>query len=311
MAYNIVPQDNSLSQSLGTLDKRWLNGFITQLVDLDPTTELPHIVQVLSLVTKLDIATKADLIGGKIDPAQIPDIVAVQTFTVDAEEDLVTLTQANPQDLARTSDNGHIYLCVGDPTDGDNWVDITGSGGVVLINGKAGIVILDLADFPQVQQALALKADKAEVNGAFGLVQSVLNALTAALPGKADLVGGRIPTSQLPLELTKQSYLVEAYADLVTLINAHPGDMATVTGGEVNVGHVFLLIGQNPQNIAHWLDFTESGGVASVNGKTGAITLYLADIPGAELMASLNYVDGKFDALPFVTDENGDCALKL
>ena len=85
-----------------------------------------------------------------------------KTWEIASVDDLVTLTGAKQNDYGRIvegDDAGDVYLLLNnDPTDINNWLNITTSGGVISVNGKIGAVDVDLADFPDVQSELSERA---------------------------------------------------------------------------------------------------------------------------------------------------------
>lgn len=91
---------------------------------------------------------------------------------------------------------------------------------------------------------------------------------------KADLVGGTIPTSQLPAITIGETFTVASQASMLAL-TAQNGDVAIRTD---LASRKFLLTGANATVLANWIEIGGSGGVASVNGQSGAVVLAKADI---------------------------------
>jgi hypothetical protein len=129
----------------------------------------------------------------------------------------------------------------------------------------------DVASTYATKTELADKADADDLDD-----YATTEALEDGLDGKADLVDGKVPTDQLPVELISQTWDVESIDDLVTLTDAHINDYAHITEGD-DEGKVFVLAKEDPTVATNWIDITGSGGVVSVNGKQGAVTLDLAD----------------------------------
>lgn len=115
--------------------------------DLDAYTDTVRLDALLS--------EKADLVGGKVSVDQLPIEVISQTWSVPTASDLVTLTDAKQNDYARITsgaDAGDTYVLVDtDPTKRENWINMSGEGSVIAVNGKTGAVTLDLSDFSGVQ----------------------------------------------------------------------------------------------------------------------------------------------------------------
>ena len=114
-------------------------------------------------------------------------------------------------------------------------------------------------------------------NGTDGTDGEVTNAqLDAALAAKADLVGGKVPSSQIPAVATTERSSVASEAAMLAL-SAQPGDLAVRT----DVGTTFML-GQEPAStLANWIALDASDAVDSVNGQVGVVTLGAADVGAA------------------------------
>lgn len=114
---------------------------------------------------EIALIRKADLVGGKVPVEQLPDDLFSKTWDVETVADLVALEGAKSGDYARITtgaDQGKILILSGDdPTIAENWLDITSQGNVVSVNGQDGVVTLSLSDFPDIQAALAGKANLA------------------------------------------------------------------------------------------------------------------------------------------------------
>lgn len=123
--------------------------------------------------------------------------------------------------------------------------------------------------------ALGLKADAA--------------ATTASLAAKADLVGGLIPTAQIPAIALGTRVAVANQAAMLALTTAQvqPGDVAVRADG----AGTFMLIATDPSQLANWgLLSSPTDVVTSVNGQTGTVVLGKTDV-------GLNNVDNTTDAL--------------
>lgn len=109
-------------------------------------------------------------------------------------------------------------------------------------------------------------------------------ALSAALAAKADLVGGKLRTDQVP-DIALQQYLgaVASQAAMLALAG-QSGDWCSRT----DTGTDWRIVG-DPTTLAGWLQTSyPSAPVSSVNGKTGAVTLTPADIPGLGPLAGMS-----------------------
>lgn len=115
-------------------------------------------------------------------------------------------------------------------------------------------------------------------------VTSALSARQGKLlsQNKANLIGGKVPIDELPVNLIAQTWVVTNKADLITLTEADPGDIARVTAED----KAYILTDMPPTTLENWVDITSQGAVISVNGLTGVVTLNIANIPGLD--AELN-----------------------
>lgn len=105
-------------------------------------------------------------------------------------------------------------------------------------------------------------------------VQALLDDITNNdLPAKADLVGGKVPTSQLPALAITDVFTVANQAAMLAL-TAETGDVAVRT----DVGKTFILSTNSPGTLADWKEIPAIGQVVSVAGRVGAVTLTKADV---------------------------------
>ncbi|ANA85575.1 hypothetical protein SEA_GOIB_28 [Gordonia phage Goib] len=97
----------------------------------------------------------------------------------------------------------------------------------------------------------------------------------SALSGKADLVGGVIPVSQLPRVQIGETFTASSEAAMLAL-DAQPGDVAIRT----DIDTVYMMKAQNPAALSSWFDLSSAaqGGVVSVNGQTGTVFLGKSDV---------------------------------
>jgi hypothetical protein len=113
----------------------------------------------------------------------------------------------------------------------------------------------------------------------------VSTATSAALALKADLVGGVIPTGQIPAIAITEVFTAANQAAMLAL-TAQRGDMALRTDN----GHRYVLSTDSPGTLADWIDLgAATDAVASVNGQTGIVVLGKTDV-------GLSNVDNTSDA---------------
>lgn len=121
---------------------------------------------------------------------------------------------------------------------------------------------------------------------------SDVSGLSAALGSKADLVGGVVPTSQVPaIALTKPTPVADRAGMLA--LSAQEGDVAVITAGGDKGSY---MLGTGPASMfASWVKLTTPDApVQSVNGQSGTVTLGAADV-GA---APAGHSHARLDAAP-------------
>lgn len=102
--------------------------------------------------------------------------------------------------------------------------------------------------------------------------------LNAALADKADLVGGVIPTGQIPAIALTSAHPVADEAAMLALTGVQPGDLAVRADG----GGTWVLTASDPSLLASWLLLNApTDVVVSVNGRVGTVVLDHADVGAA------------------------------
>jgi hypothetical protein len=101
-------------------------------------------------------------------------------------------------------------------------------------------------------------------------------ALTAGLATKADLVGGVVPTSQIPaIALVQYLGQVSSQAAMLAL-RGQGGDWCIRTDGGASE---WVIVANDGALLADWVQMpTGTAGVSSINGQTGAVTLGTGDL---------------------------------
>lgn len=96
--------------------------------------------------TELALATKADLVGGKVAVAQLPALSITDVFPVPDESAMLALT-AQRGDLAVRADTGSTWALAAEPASTlGNWVQLPAIGHVASVNGQVGAVQTRLAE---------------------------------------------------------------------------------------------------------------------------------------------------------------------
>lgn len=136
------------------------------------------------------------------------------------------------------------------------------------------------------------------VNATIASLQTATNAQVASLndlidqyndqlSDKADLVGGKVPSSQLPnvalghaVPATDQAAMLALTSDQV-----QPGDFAVRPDG------VWFLNATPASNIGNWVQFTVAASVFSINGHQGAVVLSASDVGARSASAPVPLAD--------------------
>jgi purine nucleosidase len=142
------------------------------------------------------------------------------------------------------------------------------------LDGRLGTVEGAL---PGKAEASALATETTARTSADTALDGRLDTVEATLPAKADLVGGVIPTSQIPAVATGQTVTVASQAAMLALTGAQvqPGDVAIRSD---LTGRRFLLANVDPSLIGSWIALETPDAVSSVNGQSGAVVLGSADV---------------------------------
>ncbi len=147
---------------------------------------------------------------------------------------------------------------------GSSWVAV---GAVTSVDGQAGAVTLTSADI-----------GLGNVNNTTDLNKPISTATQNALNTKADLVGGKVPTSQLP-SLAVSEYLGPAANQAaMLLLSGERGDWCIRTDSS----STFVLVSDGGSTIGDWQELaTPASPVSSVNGYTGTVVLGASDVSAA------------------------------
>lgn len=182
--------------------------------------------------TEADISAKADLVGGKVPVAQLPE-----------SEEVLTATS-----LSDNTTTSEIYMREGQPR--------------IRVFSPAENQWYDLREY-----VFDILGYAIEIGG--------------SVEAKADLVGGKVPTSQIP-DIAITDFLGEVASESeMNALSGQKGDWAVRT----DTGTQWILISDN-----EWKEMVSpSSPVQSVAGKTGAVTLAKTDV-------GLSNVDNTSDA---------------
>lgn len=134
------------------------------------------------------------------------------------------------------------------------------------VAGKTGAVTLAKGD-----------VGLGNVDNTSDLNKPISTATTAALGNKADLVGGVLPTAQLPPLAILDTFVVASQVAMLAL-TAQTGDVAVRT----DQNKTYRLTASPASTLANWQEMPAAGAVSSVAGKTGTVVLAAADIASGQ-----------------------------
>ena len=179
---------------------------------------------------------------------------------------------------------------------GDDVSDLTNDAGYITsagapvqsVAGRTGDVVLTSTDV-----GLGNVDNTSDAN------KPISTATQGALDLKADLVGGVIPTSQIPaIAITEFLGSVDTETEMLALVG-QPGDWCLRT--DVAVGYV--IVSDDPSVVAGWEAFTVPGSaVTSINDQVGTVVLGAADVGavqriGDNMSGNLTLGDGVTDQI--------------
>jgi hypothetical protein len=212
-------------------------------------------------------AQKLELLPARFGPEQVVggevNVAALSGALVEYPPAVVGLAQAASADAIAAADRAEAAA---------NGFDLTASSST-LAPGAAATVTVS-GDGPAYSLAFGVPQGPKGDTGDPGEVTT--SALNTALAGKADLVGGQVPTSQLPsVALSKPSPVADR-AEMLAL-TAEEGDVAVVTAG-ADKG-TYMLSSGPPTAFSSWVKLaTPDAPVQAVNGQTGTVNLNAANV---------------------------------
>lgn len=156
--------------------------------------------------------------------------------------------------------------------------DLGGTADAPTVPGLAGKADVGhthvVTDVTNLQSALDGKAANSHTH-----TVGQVDGLQSALDGKASLVGGLVPTSQIPAVALTKPQVVSSRSAMLGL-TAQEGDVAVITAG-VDKG-TYMLGSGSPAVFESWVALAApTDAVTSVNGQTGVVNLSASNVGAA------------------------------
>lgn len=155
----------------------------------------------------------------------------------------------------------------------------------------------NLSDVPSVGTART-NLGLGNVNNTGDSAKPISTAQQAALDAKADLVGGFVPTAQLPALAITDTFTVASQAAMLALI-AQRGDLAVRS--DFAPAHVYVLAADGPTVLANWTQIS-FGAIQTVNGQSGIVVLAASDVNAYSQTAG-STLAGRVSAVETVTTD--------
>lgn len=213
------------------------------------------------------LASKADLLNGKVPLSQIPDAARTQGVQVADQAAMLALTLSQVQQFDFAIRPDGVFALLGtDPSQLSHWAKLNR---VSSVNGLEGEIVLDLTAVSQAGGAVP----QAQVTG-----------LTAALSGKADGTALTLATSRITA-IENDATIVKTVDGVIphTLNNTRMAYL-DATGQFITRKDGTIISGAG-------------GAVGSVNGEVGNVVLDLSDIAAAGGAIAQSQVTGLTTAI--------------
>jgi hypothetical protein len=204
---------------------------------------------------------------GKVPAAQLPATGGgIPASIGTAKGDIIVFTASGVAARKGAGSSGQVLSSNPSTGDGLEWINQAGAL-VSSVAGRTGDVVLIKAD-----------VGLANVDNTSDAAKPISSATQTALNAKADLVGGVLPTSQLPA-LAVTDYLGSAANQSAMLaLVGQKGDWTIRT----DLGTVWVITGSDPTQLSSWTQLAyPTAPVTSVNGDTGVVILGAAEVGAA------------------------------
>ena len=237
----------------------------------------------VSNATQTALDAKADLIGGKLNTSQIPDLAVTEFKGVVADQTAMLAVTGEKGDWVNRSDTGQMFIIIGDdPTDANDWAAVSyPASPVVSVAGKTGAVSL-------IQDDIGSGAVSASTVTAAGLIER-----TNVQPQSVGTNGFRVSYG---------SDVSGGYTYLGTRFNganqafAHYNGSATTATIGVDGSADFdgkVISGDDPrQATTHIGAALEPDGLVSVRAASNSETIFGGTVSGNSGFTSQIFADG-------------------
>lgn len=109
-----------------------------------------------------------------------------------------------------------------------------------------------------------------EMRDAFTAINNAVATINTTLAAKADLVGGEVPSDQLPAIAINDTVVADSEAEMLALTGLTVGAVALRT--DTDPPSFWVLTALPESSLANWLDLDLGIGVTSINGEQGVVT---------------------------------------
>ena len=237
----------------------------------------------VSSATQTALDAKADLVGGKLNTSQIPDLAVTEFKGVVADQTAMLAVTGEKGDWVNRSDTGQMFIIIGDdPTDANDWAAVSyPASPVVSVAGKTGAVSL-------IQDDIGSGAVSASTVTAAGLIER-----TNVQPQSVGTNGFRVSYG---------SDVSGGYTYLGTRFNganqafAHYNGSATTATIGVDGSADFdgkVISGDDPrQATTHIGAALEPDGLVSVRAASNSETIFGGTVSGNSGFTSQIFADG-------------------
>ena len=138
------------------------------------------------------------------------------------------------------------------------------------------------------QNTFSIHSDGVKVNDKNILTEDAIGTTSGKIPTLDS--DGKLSESVIPRVAITDTFVVNGEAEMLALSTAEVGDIAIRT----DVSETFILQAEPYSTLDNWKQIlSPTGGVTSVNGKTGAVTITASDLNALELSDNLKVSDEK------------------